>query len=136
MKHAAHALALGIQKLFIRLPEAEPAIGFRAVEILVRWLDGARRITWLARGQYRAEFAERPNRYLLWRDPELRRLPSSLQGPLTLQDLSALWEVMEPKLQPTATFVARRIDIESTLEMIDGAQVQRRDLSFGRVVTR
>jgi hypothetical protein len=59
-----------------------------------------------------------------------------IYDPLNLQDLSALWEVMEPKLQPAATYVARRIDIESTLEMVDGALVQRRDLSFGRVVTR
>jgi hypothetical protein len=55
--------------------------------------------------------------------------------PLSLQDLSNLWEVLEPKLQPTATYVARRIDIESSREIIDGAIVQRREFGVGRLVT-
>jgi hypothetical protein len=59
-----------------------------------------------------------------------------IYDPLSLQDLSNLWEVLEPKLQPTATYVARRIDIESTLQIVDGALVQARAFDYGKLVTR
>jgi hypothetical protein len=88
VKHGAHALALGVPRIFLQLPAADAGATLRALRTLATWLDGARRITWLARGQYRAEFADRPNRYLLWADPEIQRLPSSLMGPLTVRDLS------------------------------------------------
>lgn len=55
--------------------------------------------------------------------------------PLSLTDLNALWEVMDPKIQPSATYVARRIDIESNVEMVDGALVQSRNLGYGKLVT-
>jgi hypothetical protein len=88
LKYGAHALALGVPKLFLRLWEEDAGPTLRALRTFAAWLDGAQRITWLARGQYRAEFADRPNRYLLWADPEIRRVPSSLQGPLTVWDLT------------------------------------------------
>jgi hypothetical protein len=88
LKHGAHALALGVPRLFLQLPAADAGPTLRAVRTLATWLDGARRITWLALGQYRAEFVDRPNRYLLWADPEIQRLPSSLMGPLTVRDLA------------------------------------------------
>jgi hypothetical protein len=88
LKFGAHALALGVPKLFLKRSETDPEATLRAIRALAAWLDGARRITWLARGQYRAEFVDRPNRYLLWAEPEIQRLPSSLMGPLTLRDLA------------------------------------------------
>jgi hypothetical protein len=88
LKYGAHALALGVPKLFLRLWEEEAGPTLRALRTFAAWLDGAQRITWLARGQYRAEFVDRPNRYLLWADPEIRRVPSSLQGPLAVRDLA------------------------------------------------
>lgn len=88
LKHGAHALALGVPRLFLQLPGEDAGPTLRAVRTLATWLDGARRITWLALGQYRAEFVNRPNRYLLWADPEIQRLPSSLMGPLTVRELA------------------------------------------------
>jgi hypothetical protein len=88
LKYGAHALALGVPKLFLCLEEEDAGPTLRALRTFAAWLDGAQRITWLARGQYRAEFLDRPNRYLLWADPEIRRVPSSLQGPLTVWDLT------------------------------------------------
>jgi hypothetical protein len=50
--------------------------------------------------------------------------------PLSFQDLTALWEVMEPKIQPVATYVARRIDVASSIELADGALVQTRAFDY------
>jgi len=70
-------------------------------------------------------------------DPQVFRPDETVEivfDPLSLQDLSNLWEVMEPKLQPTATYVARRIDIESEVDLVDSALVQTRDFGFGELV--
>lgn len=88
VKHAAHALALQVKRVFLRLPFQDPEPTLQALAMLSAWLEGAQRITWLALGQYRAEFGDRPNRYLLWADPEPLRLPSSFQGPLHVRDLA------------------------------------------------
>jgi len=53
---------------------------------------------------------------------------------LSLQDLSALWEVMDPKIQPAATYIARRIDLESSVEIVDAPAVQTRDFGLGNLV--
>jgi len=81
-----------------------------------------------------------PAAYINSRDPEpnVFRTDEAVElvfDPLSLQDLSNLWEVMEPKLQPTATYVARRVDIESDLEPFGGGLVQTRDFAFGELVT-
>jgi hypothetical protein len=88
VRHAAHALVLAMPRVFLRLPEADPVPTLLALRMLAAWLEGAERITWLARGQYRAEFVGRPNQYLLWAEPGITRLPSSFQGPLTARDLA------------------------------------------------
>jgi hypothetical protein len=88
VKLAAHALALGVVRVFLRLGEENPRPALFALGLLAAWMDGARRVTWIARGQYRAEFADRQSRFLLWADPKNERLPSSLQGPLHARDLT------------------------------------------------
>ena len=55
--------------------------------------------------------------------------------PLSLQELNCLLEVMEPKLQPMATYVVRRVDIESTVEISEGDPVQTRVFGLGGLVT-
>jgi hypothetical protein len=88
VRHAAHALALAMPRVFLRLPEADPEPALQALRMLSAWLEGAERVTWLARGQYRAEFINCPNRYLIWAEPGITRLPSSFQGPLAARDLA------------------------------------------------
>jgi hypothetical protein len=96
---AAHALALGIERVFLadgptggwwpdhlRTPP-EPLQAFRT---LARSLDGAAGITYLAPGQYRIEFPEQPHRYLLWKTDRSSDLPPDLQG--VLEITSALGE--------------------------------------------
>jgi hypothetical protein len=54
--------------------------------------------------------------------------------PLSLQDVYYLMTVMEPKLQPMATYVVRRVDIESSVELVDAGPVQTRVFSVGTPV--
>jgi hypothetical protein len=88
---AAHALALGIERVFLadgpaagwwpdhlRTPP-EPLQAFRT---LARCLDGATGLTQLAPGQYRIEFATQPTRYLLWKTDRNSELPAGLEGRL------------------------------------------------------
>jgi uncharacterized protein DUF4255 len=49
---------------------------------------------------------------------------------LTLQDFSNIWEPLKPNLQPSATYVARMVSIESTVEMPGGGYVQTRRFEF------
>lgn len=53
--------------------------------------------------------------------------------PLTLQDLNFLMEVMEPKIQPLATYVVRRVDIESTVPLTQEGPVQTRVFGVGNL---
>jgi hypothetical protein len=55
--------------------------------------------------------------------------------PLSLQELNCLLEVMEPKLQPMATYAVRRIDIESTVELVEAGPVQTRVFGVGDLVS-
>ncbi len=55
--------------------------------------------------------------------------------PLSLQDLNFLLEVMEPKIQPLATYTVRRVDIESTIELVEGQPVQTRVFGLGDLIT-
>jgi len=50
--------------------------------------------------------------------------------PLTLQDFSNIWEPLKPNLQPSATYVARMVSIDSTVEMPGGGNVQTRQFDF------
>ncbi len=50
--------------------------------------------------------------------------------PLTLQDISNIWEPLKPNLQPSATYVARMVSIESTVEIPGAGIVQTRQFDF------
>ena len=88
---AAHALALGIERVFLadgpisgwwpdhlRTPP-EPLQAFRT---LIGRLDGAAGIACLTSGQYRIEIPGHPDRYLLWKSDTASGLPSGLKGRL------------------------------------------------------
>jgi hypothetical protein len=70
-------------------------------------------------------------------DPETFSPNESVElifDPLSLQDMSYLWEPLKPGLQPSATYVARMVAIDSTVELPGGALVQTREFEFGKVV--
>lgn len=50
--------------------------------------------------------------------------------PLTLQDISNVWEPLKPNLQPSATYVARMVAIESNIRMPGAGEVQTRQFEF------
>jgi len=50
--------------------------------------------------------------------------------PLTLQDFANIWEPLKPNLQPSATYVARMVTIESTVQVTDGSNAQTRQFDF------
>ena len=56
--------------------------------------------------------------------------------PLSLQDLASLWEIVKPRTQAGATYVARMVAIESTVELVEAGLVQTRELGFGTPVER
>jgi hypothetical protein len=91
IKVAAHALALGIERLFLAASPEEgwwpadlrsPPPPLQAFRTLAERLDGADRLTRVAAGQYRIQFSHRPDRYLLWNSDGTSRLPPDLRGPL------------------------------------------------------
>ncbi len=55
---------------------------------------------------------------------------------LTLQDMSNVWEPLKPNLQPSATYVARMISIESLVELPDTRPVQTREFDFAKMSKR
>ena len=52
--------------------------------------------------------------------------------PLTLSDLSAVWENFKPHVQLTATYVARLVAIESTVELTEAREVQTREFDLAK----
>lgn len=50
--------------------------------------------------------------------------------PLSLQDIANVWEPLKPNLQPSATYVARMVSIDSTVEMPGVGSVQTRQFDF------
>lgn len=55
--------------------------------------------------------------------------------PLTLQDFSNIWEPLKPNLQPSATYVARMVSLESTLQIPGLGSVQTRQFDFKEATT-
>jgi hypothetical protein len=49
---------------------------------------------------------------------------------LSVQDSRYVWDVAQTKEHPSATYVARMVEIESTVPVADAAPVQTRDLAF------
>jgi hypothetical protein len=56
--------------------------------------------------------------------------------PLSLQDWSAVWDKLKPKLQTSMTYVARMIAIDSKLELTEAAPVQTRAFDFAKGLTQ
>lgn len=50
--------------------------------------------------------------------------------PLSLQDMSVIWEQIKPKVGLSATYVARMVPIESVVEMIKAREVQTRQFDM------
>lgn len=51
---------------------------------------------------------------------------------LSQQDVFDIWEVARSKQQPSAAYVARIVEIESTVEIPDSPVVQTRDFRYGK----
>src|SRR5262249_12226792 len=52
--------------------------------------------------------------------------------PITMTDLSSLWDLLKPNAQVSVGYVARMIYIDSKIEMPTGAPVQTRAFDAGR----
>ena len=50
--------------------------------------------------------------------------------PLSLQDVTNIWEVAQTNRQPSVAYVARMIAIESQIEVVEGPPVQTRQFDF------
>ena len=55
--------------------------------------------------------------------------------PLSLQEMANLWEPLKPHLQVSATYVARMVTIESTLQVAGAGVLQTREFDFMKVVS-
>lgn len=56
--------------------------------------------------------------------------------PLSVQDLTSVWDKLKPKCQTSVTYVARMIAIDSDVEMTDGKLVQTRTYDAGRTLQK
>jgi hypothetical protein len=52
-----------------------------------------------------------------------------------IQDQSYIWYVAQQKEQPSATYVARMVEIESRVSVDDAAPVQTRDFEYAQAVS-
>jgi len=55
--------------------------------------------------------------------------------PLSLADMSNLWQALKPNLQTSATYVARMVSIESTVQVPGAGNVQTRQFDFRDATT-
>jgi hypothetical protein len=55
---------------------------------------------------------------------------------LSVQDISEIWDVAQTKEQPSATYVARMVEIESPVLVPDSGTVQTRELAFAKADPR
>jgi hypothetical protein len=53
---------------------------------------------------------------------------------LSVQDLTSVWEVGKPAIQPSAPYVVRMLNVDSDLEITEHAPVQTRVFEAGKVV--
>jgi Pvc16 N-terminal domain len=51
---------------------------------------------------------------------------------LTVQDIGYIWDVAQTKEQPSATYTARMVEIESPVAFDEGGLVQTRELQFAQ----
>ena len=60
-----------------------------------------------------------------------------LYDPLSLQDMSILWDNLKPaKVLPSVTYVARMVLLDSSTEMVSGELAQTREFRLGKEQTR
>lgn len=59
-----------------------------------------------------------------------------IADPLSLQDWTAVWDKLKPKMQTSMTYVARMIALESTRELTEAHSVQARVFEFDKGVTQ
>ncbi len=52
--------------------------------------------------------------------------------PLSIQDWTALWDKLQPKIQTSVTYLARMVALESTVELSAGAPVQTRTFDVAK----
>ena len=52
--------------------------------------------------------------------------------PLSIQDWTALWDKLQPKIQTSVTYLARMVSLESTVDLSDGALVQTRTFDVAK----
>jgi hypothetical protein len=55
---------------------------------------------------------------------------------VSVQDVAYIWDVAQTKEQPSATYVARMVEIESRVSVDEGPAVQTRELRFAPGVTQ
>jgi len=53
---------------------------------------------------------------------------------LTVQDQANLWEIVKPRTQAGATYVARQVAIESSEPIVEAGPVQTRDFGYGKPI--
>jgi hypothetical protein len=58
-----------------------------------------------------------------------------VSDPLSLPDFTNLWDKLKPRMQPSATYVARMVLLDSDLELREGALVQSRTFEMAKVLT-
>jgi hypothetical protein len=56
--------------------------------------------------------------------------------PITLQEIVNIWDAFKPSLQVSVAYVARMIEIDSPIEVIEGPPVQTRVFDFGKESAR
>lgn len=74
------------------------------------------------------------NRHL--QEPDTFRADESVElvaDPLALADLANLWDKLKPRLQTSATYVARMVLVDSDVALAEGGAVQTRELRMARV---
>jgi hypothetical protein len=55
-----------------------------------------------------------------------------ISDPLSLQDWTAVWDKLKPKVQTSMSYVARMIAIDSKVELSEAAAVQTRTFEFAK----
>jgi hypothetical protein len=56
--------------------------------------------------------------------------------PISLQEVVNIWDAFKPSLQVSVAYIARMIEIDSPIEVIEGPPVQTRVFNFGKESTR
>jgi Pvc16 N-terminal domain len=55
---------------------------------------------------------------------------------ISVQDFAYIWDVAQTKEQPSATYVARMVELDSPILLSEGARVQTREFNYAGIVTQ